>query len=37
MTVVEADGSFVEPFVTKNLYVNSGETYSVIEIGRAHV
>ena len=30
MTVVEADGSFVEPFVTKNLYINSGETYSVI-------
>ena len=30
MTVVEADGSFVEPFVTKNLYINSGETYSVL-------
>uniref|UniRef100_A0A7N2LIA4 Plastocyanin-like domain-containing protein n=1 Tax=Quercus lobata TaxID=97700 RepID=A0A7N2LIA4_QUELO len=30
MTVFEADGSFVEPFVTKNLYINSGETYSVI-------
>ncbi|KAK7840647.1 l-ascorbate oxidase [Quercus suber] len=30
VTVVEADGSFVEPFVTKSLYINSGETYSVI-------
>jgi FtsP/CotA-like multicopper oxidase with cupredoxin domain len=27
MTVVEADGNYVEPFETKNLYINSGETY----------
>ncbi|KAK6238032.1 hypothetical protein QUC31_003501 [Theobroma cacao] len=30
MTVVEADGHYVEPFVTKNLYIYSGETYSVL-------
>ncbi|KDP25065.1 hypothetical protein JCGZ_22600 [Jatropha curcas] len=30
MTVVEADGSYVEPFVTRNLYIYSGETYSVL-------
>ncbi|XP_058768025.1 L-ascorbate oxidase-like [Vicia villosa] len=30
MTVVEADGHYVDPFVVKNLYIYSGETYSVI-------
>ncbi|KAL6502605.1 hypothetical protein OROHE_024258 [Orobanche hederae] len=30
MTVVEADGHYVEPFVVKNLFVYSGETYSVL-------
>ncbi|GAB2278620.1 hypothetical protein Dimus_013299 [Dionaea muscipula] len=30
MTVVEADGSYVEPFVVENLFIYSGETYSVI-------
>ncbi|XAR73338.1 Laccase [Bertholletia excelsa] len=30
MTVVEADGSYVEPFVVKNLFIYSGETYSVL-------
>ncbi|XVE86735.1 hypothetical protein DITRI_Ditri18aG0057500 [Diplodiscus trichospermus] len=30
MTVVEADGQFVEPFVTRNLFIYSGETYSVL-------
>ncbi|KAK3211971.1 hypothetical protein Dsin_016677 [Dipteronia sinensis] len=30
MTVVEADENYVEPFVTKNLYVYSGEIYSVL-------
>ncbi|GFP98116.1 l-ascorbate oxidase [Phtheirospermum japonicum] len=30
MTVVEADGHNVEPFVVKNLYIYSGETYSVL-------
>ncbi|XP_022740762.1 L-ascorbate oxidase-like [Durio zibethinus] len=30
MTVVEADGQYVEPFVTKNLFIYSGETYSVL-------
>ncbi|XP_008226201.1 PREDICTED: L-ascorbate oxidase-like [Prunus mume] len=30
MTVVEADGHYVEPFQTKNLYIYSGETYSVL-------
>ncbi|KAK4840732.1 hypothetical protein QYF36_016748 [Acer negundo] len=27
LTVVEADGQYVEPFVTKNLYIYSGETF----------
>ncbi|GKV01687.1 hypothetical protein SLEP1_g14227 [Rubroshorea leprosula] len=30
MTVVEADGSYVEPFVVQNLFIYSGETYSVL-------
>lgn len=30
MTVVEADGHNVEPFVVKNLFLYSGETYSVL-------
>lgn len=30
MTVVEADGHYVEPFIVQNLYVYSGETYSVL-------
>lgn len=30
MTVVEADGSYVEPFDVKHLYLYSGETYSVL-------
>ncbi|KAL5703898.1 L-ascorbate oxidase [Ranunculus cassubicifolius] len=30
MTVVEADGHYVEPFVVKNLNIYSGETYSVL-------
>ncbi|KAK1301433.1 L-ascorbate oxidase [Acorus calamus] len=30
MTIVEADGNYVEPFVVKNLNIYSGETYSVI-------
>ncbi|OVA06999.1 Multicopper oxidase [Macleaya cordata] len=30
MTVVEADGHYVEPFVIKNLNIYSGETYSVL-------
>ncbi|KAK2973574.1 hypothetical protein RJ640_030699 [Escallonia rubra] len=30
MTVVEADGYNVEPFVVKNLFIYSGETYSVL-------
>lgn len=30
MTVVEADGHYVEPFVAKNLFIYSGETYSVL-------
>ncbi|KAK7247455.1 hypothetical protein RIF29_42338 [Crotalaria pallida] len=30
MTVVEADGNYVEPFVVKNLFIYSGETYSVL-------
>nr|POF10896.1 l-ascorbate oxidase [Quercus suber] len=29
-TVVEADGHYVEPFVVKNLFIYSGETYSVL-------
>ncbi|XP_059648949.1 L-ascorbate oxidase-like [Cornus florida] len=32
MTVVEADGHNVEPFVIKNIFVYSGETYSVLII-----
>ena len=30
MTVVEADGHYVEPFVLQNLYIYSGETYSTL-------
>ncbi|GAY62232.1 hypothetical protein WN944_023627 [Citrus x changshan-huyou] len=30
MTVVEADGHNVEPFVVQNLFIYSGETYSVL-------
>ncbi|XP_047952361.1 L-ascorbate oxidase [Salvia hispanica] len=30
MTVVEADGHNVDPFVVKNLFIYSGETYSVL-------
>ncbi|KAJ4746088.1 L-ascorbate oxidase [Rhynchospora pubera] len=30
LTVVEADGHYVDPFVVKNLNIYSGETYSVI-------
>lgn len=30
MTVVESDGHNVEPFVVKNLFLYSGETYSVL-------
>ncbi|XP_047319678.1 L-ascorbate oxidase [Impatiens glandulifera] len=30
LTVVEADGHNVEPFVVKNLFIYSGETYSVL-------
>ncbi|KAJ6357372.1 hypothetical protein OIU78_005263 [Salix suchowensis] len=30
MTVVEADGNYVEPFTIRNLYIYSGETYSVL-------
>ncbi|KAK3042967.1 hypothetical protein RJ639_000944 [Escallonia herrerae] len=30
MTVVEADGHNIEPFVVKNLFIYSGETYSVL-------
>ncbi|KAM0936883.1 putative oxidoreductase [Dioscorea sansibarensis] len=30
MTVVEADGHYVRPFVVSSLYIYSGETYSVI-------
>ncbi|KAI3761340.1 hypothetical protein L1987_51752 [Smallanthus sonchifolius] len=30
MTVVEADGHYVEPFVVNNLFIYSGETYSVL-------
>lgn len=30
MTVVEADGHYVEPFVTDSLFIYSGETYSVL-------
>ncbi|XP_023543283.1 L-ascorbate oxidase-like isoform X2 [Cucurbita pepo subsp. pepo] len=30
MTVVEADGHYVEPFQVNNLFIYSGETYSVL-------
>ncbi|CAN1224625.1 L-ascorbate oxidase [Linum grandiflorum] len=30
MTVVEADGHYVDPFVIQTLYIYSGETYSVL-------
>ncbi|GLT43987.1 hypothetical protein SLA2020_179070 [Shorea laevis] len=30
MKVVEADGNYVEPFLVENLYIYSGETYSVL-------
>ncbi|XP_047964888.1 L-ascorbate oxidase-like [Salvia hispanica] len=30
MTVMEADGHYVEPFTVKNLFIYSGETYSVL-------
>ncbi|KAK6922973.1 Multicopper oxidase, N-terminal [Dillenia turbinata] len=30
LTVVEADGHYVEPFTVKNLFIYSGETYSVL-------
>ncbi|XP_019183605.1 PREDICTED: L-ascorbate oxidase-like isoform X1 [Ipomoea nil] len=30
MTLVEADGHYVDPFVVKNLFIYSGETYSVL-------
>ncbi|KAJ4760415.1 Laccase/Diphenol oxidase family protein [Rhynchospora pubera] len=30
LTVVEADGHYVDPFIVKNLNIYSGETYSVI-------
>ncbi|GKV12162.1 hypothetical protein SLEP1_g23345 [Rubroshorea leprosula] len=30
MTIVEADGFFVEPVVVQNLFIYSGETYSVL-------
>ncbi|KAJ1412856.1 Multicopper oxidase, type 1 [Sesbania bispinosa] len=30
MTVVEADGHYVEPFMVQNLFIYSGETYSVL-------
>ncbi|PSR88097.1 L-ascorbate oxidase [Actinidia chinensis var. chinensis] len=30
MTVVEADGHYVEPFAVKNLFIYPGETYSVL-------
>ncbi|XP_022962751.1 L-ascorbate oxidase [Cucurbita moschata] len=30
MTVVEADGHYVEPFQVSNLFIYSGETYSVL-------
>ncbi|KAA8530896.1 hypothetical protein F0562_005645 [Nyssa sinensis] len=30
MTVVEADGHYVQPFDVKNLFIYSGETYSVL-------
>lgn len=30
MTIVEADGHYVEPFVVQNLFIYSGETYSIL-------
>ncbi|XP_023634764.1 L-ascorbate oxidase isoform X2 [Capsella rubella] len=30
LTVVETDGHYVEPFTVKNLFIYSGETYSVL-------
>lgn len=30
MTVVEAGGNYVQPFKTQNLFIYSGETYSVL-------
>ncbi|CAM0952253.1 unnamed protein product [Alopecurus aequalis] len=30
MTVVEADGHYVRPFLVRNLFIYSGETYSVL-------
>ncbi|XP_030468659.2 L-ascorbate oxidase-like [Syzygium oleosum] len=30
MTIVEADGHYVEPIVARNLFIYSGETYSVL-------
>jgi len=30
MIVVEADGHYFEPFVVKNLFIYSGETYLVL-------
>ncbi|PKI31063.1 hypothetical protein CRG98_048546, partial [Punica granatum] len=30
MTVVEADGHYVEPFTVKNIFIYSGETYSIL-------
>ncbi|KAK4760547.1 hypothetical protein SAY87_005440 [Trapa incisa] len=30
MTVVEADGNYVQPFEVENLYIYSGESYSVL-------
>uniref|UniRef100_A0ACD5XTQ8 Uncharacterized protein n=1 Tax=Avena sativa TaxID=4498 RepID=A0ACD5XTQ8_AVESA len=30
LTVVEADGHYVRPFVVRNLFIYSGETYSVL-------
>ncbi|KAI6699643.1 hypothetical protein NL676_013967 [Syzygium grande] len=30
MTIVEADGHYVEPIVVQNLFIYSGETYSVL-------
>ncbi|XP_078444795.1 cupredoxin superfamily protein [Wolffia australiana] len=32
MTIIEADGHYVEPFVVKNLNIYSGETYSVLVV-----
>ncbi|KAK9233584.1 hypothetical protein WN943_023835 [Citrus x changshan-huyou] len=29
MTIVEADENYVQPFKTQNLYIYSGETYSI--------